>query len=132
MSAAIKWGPEAKVGIFVLLALLLLGYMSLKLGGFSIFRPKEVKEYARFKTVSGLPVGSMVEMAGVRVGRVSNVKLADHQAEIEMSLKPGLGLHEDAKVAIRTRGLVGGEIYLFGVRLGRRAALASRRHHQEY
>jgi phospholipid/cholesterol/gamma-HCH transport system substrate-binding protein len=107
MSPATKWGPEAKVGIFVLLALLLLAYMSLKLGGFSIFGAKGVKEYARFKSVSGLPENSMVEMAGVRVGRVAAIKLSDHHAEIEMLLRPGLDLHEDAKVAIRTRGLVG-------------------------
>ncbi len=107
MSPATKWGPETKVGIFVLLALLLLSYMSLKLGGFSIFGGKEVKEYARFKSVSGLPQDSMVEMAGVRVGRVTTVKLADHQAEVEMSLRPGLGLRQDATASIRTRGLVG-------------------------
>jgi ABC-type transporter Mla subunit MlaD len=43
----------------------------------------------------------------LRVGRVSAVKLADHEAEIEMSLRPGLDLHKDAQVSTRTRGLVG-------------------------
>lgn len=106
------WSPEIKVGIFVLLALLLLAYMSLRVGRFATVGWREgVTHYARFTSVSGLAINGRVELAGVEVGRIKDITLTDHQAQVELILRPGLGLRQDARASVRTKGMLG-EKYL--------------------
>jgi phospholipid/cholesterol/gamma-HCH transport system substrate-binding protein len=102
------WGTEAKVGIFVLGALLLLGYMSLRVGKFNFFgSPNTFPVKAKFTSISGLSENGPVEIAGVEVGRIKAIHLVDGQAMVELMLRPGLGLHEDAEARVRTKGMLG-------------------------
>ena len=102
------WGTEAKVGIFVLAALLLLGYMSLKVGKFTLFSSKNTFPVkAEFTSVSGLAENGPVEIAGVEVGRIKDIHLIDGKAMVNLMLRPGLGLHEDAVARVRTKGMLG-------------------------
>lgn len=108
MNPKTTWGSEVKVGIFVLAALLLLAYMSLRVGRFATlgWRPG-MTLYARFASVSGLAPNGRVELAGVEVGRIKDISLKDHQAQVEMVLRPGLDLRQDAQAAVRTKGMLG-------------------------
>ena len=102
------WGTEARVGIFVLGALLLLGYMSLRVGKFNFFgSPNTFPVKAKFTSISGLTENGPVEIAGVEVGRIKAIHLVDGQAMVELMLRPGLGLHEDAEARVRTKGMLG-------------------------
>lgn len=102
------WGTEAKVGIFVLAALLLLGYMSLRVGKFNFLASKNTFPIsAKFGSVSGLAENGAVEIAGVEVGRIKAIHLADGQAMVDLMLRPGLDLREDAEARIRTKGMLG-------------------------
>jgi phospholipid/cholesterol/gamma-HCH transport system substrate-binding protein len=102
------WGTEAKVGIFVLAALLLLGYMSLRVGKFTFLGSKNtVPVQAEFSSVSGLAENGPVEIAGVEVGRIKDIHLIDGRAMVNMMLRPNLGLHQDAEARIRTKGMLG-------------------------
>jgi phospholipid/cholesterol/gamma-HCH transport system substrate-binding protein len=102
------WGTEAKVGIFVLAALLLLGYMSLKVGKFTLFSSQNTFPVkAEFTSVSGLAENGPVEIAGVEVGRIKDIHLIDGKAMVNLMLRSGLGLHEDAVARVRTKGMLG-------------------------
>jgi len=102
------WGTEAKVGIFVLAALLLLGYMSLRVGKFEFLTFKEqFPAKAQFTSVAGLAENGRVEIAGVEVGRIRSIMLTNGQALVELRLHPGLNLREDAAARIRTKGMLG-------------------------
>jgi phospholipid/cholesterol/gamma-HCH transport system substrate-binding protein len=102
------WGTEAKVGIFVLAALLLLGYMSLRVGKFSFISSKDTfPVQAKFTSVSGLAEDGRVEIAGVEVGRIKNIHLVNGQAVLDLMLRPGLNLRQDAVARIRTKGMLG-------------------------
>ena len=69
---------EFSVGIFVIIGVFCLGYLSFTLGNFSISRDRyEVS--AIFSTVSGLKTKAQIMMAGVNIGEVKNVKLKDDQ-----------------------------------------------------
>ncbi|OPX19481.1 MAG: hypothetical protein BZ151_09030 [Desulfobacca sp. 4484_104] len=108
MKAKSTWGPEVKVGIFVLVALLLLAYMSLKVGRFATIGWRAGKTYyAPFASVSGLVLNGQVEVAGVEVGRIKDITLKDHQAQVELLLQPDLELRQDAQATIRTKGMLG-------------------------
>ena len=65
-----KYSMESVVGIFVVIGLLCVGYMTIKLGKVSLFGDDYYVLYARFGSVSGLRVDSQVEINGIEVGRV--------------------------------------------------------------
>ena len=68
---------QTAVGIFVLLGLVCVAYLTIKLGKMEVFDSKGFELVANFNSVSGLRVGADVEMAGVPVGRVASIKLDD-------------------------------------------------------
>ncbi|MBI4827119.1 MAG: outer membrane lipid asymmetry maintenance protein MlaD [Nitrospirae bacterium] len=100
---------ETIVGIFLVLGLVALAYLSVKLGGISLFGTDQYKVSARFGNISGLTKDATVEIAGVIVGKVSKVSLNgdDYQAKVEMLINPDVKLQEDTIASIRTQGIIG-------------------------
>ncbi len=100
-------GIEIKVGLFVLIALAFLTYLSLKLGEETISTKKTYPIEALFDDVSGLVVGARVEMAGVEIGRVADISLADGKARVKMNIYQGVKIAKDAVAMVRTKGVLG-------------------------
>ena len=98
---------DMAVGIFVLVGLLALGWLSIKLGRVDLFSSTGYTITADFPTVGGLKTGSSVEIAGVEIGRVDGITLSDYQARVIMSIKTDVKLQEDSIASIKTRGLIG-------------------------
>jgi phospholipid/cholesterol/gamma-HCH transport system substrate-binding protein len=94
------------VGIFMLLGILALGYLSIKLGRVS-FGTGGYIVIVDFPSVGGLKSGSTVEIAGVEIGRVESIGLADYQARVVLKVDPGVKLQEDSIASIKTKGLIG-------------------------
>ena len=95
------------VGIFMLLGILALGYLSVKLGRVSLFGTGGYIVTVDFPSVGGLKSGSAVEIAGVQIGRVESIGLADYQARVVLIVEPGVKLQEDSIASIKTKGLIG-------------------------
>lgn len=95
------------VGLFVVLGMLALGYLSIKLGRVSFFGGGGYSVIADFPSVGGLRVGASVEIAGVEIGRVESIGLADYQARVTLRMNAGVPLQEDAIASIKTKGLIG-------------------------
>ena len=98
---------EAKVGLFVLVALILLAYMSFHVGeyGFGLKRGYIVN--AAFENAAGLDKDASVQIAGVEVGRVENISLKDGKALVAMRIVPGVKLERDVIASIKTHGILG-------------------------
>jgi phospholipid/cholesterol/gamma-HCH transport system substrate-binding protein len=99
------------VGLFVVLGIVALGYLSIKLGRVSFLGATGYVVTADFPSVGGLKPGSTVEIAGVEIGRVEAIGLADYQARVTLRVNAGVKLQEDAIASIKTKGLIG-EKYL--------------------
>ena len=95
------------VGIFVVLGVLALAYLSIRLGKVSFLGGGGYIVTADFPSVGGLKAGSSVEIAGVEVGRVDSIGLADYQARVVLRLEPEVKLQEDSIASIKTKGLIG-------------------------
>ena len=95
------------VGIFVVLGILALAYLSIKLGKVSFLGGGGYVVTADFPSVGGLKAGSSVEIAGVEIGRVDSIGLADYQARVVLKIAPGVQLQEDSIASIKTKGLIG-------------------------
>ena len=102
-----KFDLELAVGLFIIAGILCLGYLSIKLGKIEIMGKKGYEIYGVFSNIGGLKVGSSVEIAGVNVGRVTNIALDDYQARVVLNFPKDLKVQEDAIASIKTRGLIG-------------------------
>ncbi len=99
------------VGLFVLIGILGLAYLSIQLGRVSLLGATGYVVTADFPSVGGLKAGSTVEIAGVEIGRVEAIGLADYQARVTLRIHAGVKLQEDSIASIKTKGLIG-EKYL--------------------
>lgn len=100
---------ETSVGIFVLIGLACVAYLTIKLGKMEWFGGDYYKVTARFSSISGLKDGAMVEMAGVEIGKVDRIDLdkEDMVAVVRMKIRKGVPLSEDAIASVKTSGLIG-------------------------
>lgn len=99
------------VGLFVLIGIVALGYLSIKLGRVSFLGGAGYEVTADFPSVGGLKPGSTVEIAGVEIGRVEAINLVEYQARVTLRISSGVKLQEDSIASIKTKGLIG-EKYL--------------------
>lgn len=98
---------EFSVGIFVLIGILALGYLSIQLGGLDLFGNSSYKINAKFSSVTGLRSGASVEMAGVKVGWVDKIALAGEEALVSIRITDSVKLSRDSIASIRTKGILG-------------------------
>ena len=98
---------EFGVGIFVLAGIFALAYLSVKLGGLEIFDDGTYEVSAKFTSATGLRSGAAVEMAGVKVGRVSGISLDGEDAKISLRIDEKIQLSRDSIASIRTKGVLG-------------------------
>lgn len=104
---------QVPVGFFVLVGILSLAYISVKFGNLDIFEGERYSLYATFDKVGGMKPGAAVQIAGIQIGKVKSVQLnEDYQALVELSIKRGVKIQEDAIVSIRTKGFIGGKYVL--------------------
>ena len=98
---------EAKVGVFVVIGMIILGYMSMRLGklGFKMDKGYDVNIY--FDSASGLEEDVSVEIAGVEVGRVRKILLENGKALVILRIDSKVKLRKDVKASIRSRGILG-------------------------
>ena len=102
---------EAAVGMFVLVAVIALGFLSFKVSGLAFNSSSgEYSVQALFTDVSGLNNRAKVAIAGVTVGRVQSIELdADSQSALVTMLIDDSAnfLTADSSARILTSGLLG-------------------------
>ncbi len=100
---------EFLVGVFVVLSLTAVAYLTVKLGAGSSVSGATYLIEARFTNAGGLHSGASVLVAGVPVGRVEEIHVdpADYSAIATLKLKADLHLPTDSMASIKTTGLIG-------------------------
>lgn len=99
-------GLELGVGIFLIVGILCMAYLSLTLGHIGLSSSLyEVKAF--FPTVSGLKSKAAVTMAGVNIGEVVGIQLSKGQAEVTLGIHKDVQLEEDSIASIKTMGIIG-------------------------
>jgi phospholipid/cholesterol/gamma-HCH transport system substrate-binding protein len=98
---------EITAGAFLLMGLAVLAYLSVSIGGLKLLPRDDYRVLARFSNVGDLKLRAPVKIAGVTVGRVEAVRLADYFAEVELSVDRKVQLPKDTIASIATAGLLG-------------------------
>lgn len=104
-----RFSTEAKVGIFFLVCVAMAAYVWTRVLDGGIKDGFVLK--ARFKSVEGLPQGAQVQIAGIKVGSVSDISFdpENGRALVVMNLKDAYRntIPADSRVQLRTKGLLG-------------------------
>ncbi|MCK0769167.1 outer membrane lipid asymmetry maintenance protein MlaD [Chromohalobacter canadensis] len=103
---------EFGVGLFVLAGILGMVFLGLRVSGISLGVPQDTFTLqANFANIGGLKSGSRVAMAGVTIGRVTDVALDTEwlDARVTMELDEDLEgkISRDSTASILTSGLLG-------------------------
>ena len=100
---------EIMVGIFLVIGLLAFGWLALRLGEVSILTQGTTYTLdAAFNNVSGLKKGAEIQISGVNVGTVRDIRLdQDNMALVRMQLQQNVHLPLDSMASIKTQGIIG-------------------------
>ena len=97
---------ETRLGIFVALALIA-GVLVLEMGGGTERFRRGTRIYALFNSAQELKLGDRVKMAGVDIGRIEDIALADGKVKVTMKLRAGHPVNTECVATIKFTGLMG-------------------------
>ncbi len=98
---------EMKVGLFALLVLAILTYMTFKVSGREWFKKEGYHVYVYFSNTAGLEERSKVKIAGVEAGMIDSIELEGSLAKVKILVYPEIKLYRDAVALIKSTGLLG-------------------------
>jgi len=99
---------EKKVGMFFVFGLIILGVL-LEVGEKWNPFEKNVPYKTYLTSITGLKVGDPVRLAGVDVGRITNISILTDKIEIDFEVKPGTQIKTDTVAGLRLTNLLGGQ-----------------------
>jgi phospholipid/cholesterol/gamma-HCH transport system substrate-binding protein len=98
----------ARVGLFMIVALIVLGVFIVKIEEIPLgARGGRVRVKAVFPSVAGLDEKSPVRVAGVRVGIVEAIELEGDRAVATLALDPAVVLHQGTRAEVTSLGMLG-------------------------
>ena len=98
---------ELKVGIFAILVIIILSFMTFKVGSLPFLWEKGYRLYAEFEDISGLDEKSRIKIAGVESGIVDRIRLENGKAKLALLVNPDIKIYRNAKAYLRMSGLLG-------------------------
>jgi len=104
-----KYSKETVVGIFVVIGLFCIAYMTVKLGNVGFWGENTYSLTAKYSTVTGLRVGNPVNMLGLEIGRVAKFEMdqENQMAIVTLEINKGIEIYDEAIASINTEGLIG-------------------------
>lgn len=100
-----KISNEVALGLFIVVAAILLAYMSVTVGGLRLGKGIEVE--AVFDSAAGIVKDASVQVAGVEVGRVRHLKVDHDKAIVTLFIQQEAEIRQDVIAAIRAKSLLG-------------------------
>ena len=97
---------ETRLGIFFALALVA-AVVILELAGTHTFFQRGIPVRAQFDSIQELKEGDSVKMAGVEIGRIQKIQLADKKVEVVLNINRDAPVKTDSKASIKFVGLMG-------------------------
>jgi phospholipid/cholesterol/gamma-HCH transport system substrate-binding protein len=100
---------EILVGCFLVIGFLTFGWLALQLGEVPwLTGAKTYVLKAEFSNISGVKSGSDVQISGVTVGKVRQIRLnEDHMALVTMQIDRDIQVPLDSMASIKSQGIIG-------------------------
>lgn len=100
---------EMKVGIFFLIGMVILGFLTFFAGGFEDWLKQGYRLRAYFDRVDGLTEEDVVTLVGVEVGKVKGVEIKDSRVEVTLLIDDSAVIREDSIARLESESLLGGK-----------------------
>jgi phospholipid/cholesterol/gamma-HCH transport system substrate-binding protein len=103
---------EIRAGIFLLTAFIVFAVMVFAVSDIQSLFKKTMNIRVLFSFSDGIEKNAPVRFSGIRVGKVTNIRVAPEQSdkvEVTLSVYEDTVVKEDTRVAIKSLGLVGGK-----------------------
>ena len=103
------YSKKTYVGILVAIVILVIAYTAVKYRNIILLHINSYTIIAKFNDIGGMTVGSPVYMVGIEIGRVADLTLDQENqlAVVELKIKNGIEIYDDAIAAIRSFGAYG-------------------------
>lgn len=109
--------PDVKVGGMILIALVILAFAAITVGNFGNWLAEKHRYTVLFQDASLLPEGAQVSYAGYPVGQVTTIHIrsaedrtqqhASYPVALTLTLRATVALTEDARIEMKTNGMIG-------------------------
>lgn len=94
-----------RLGVTTLVVMVLVSAATFNLGKFPGFRGTAY--YAEFSDASGIHKGNIVQVGGIRVGRITDVTLAEDRVKVKFELDGDVEFGKESKASIEVLNLLG-------------------------
>lgn len=103
---------EITVGLFLVLGFVAFAWLALQLGEVSLLdKGRTYTVYAEFENISGVKIGAEVQIAGVSIGTVTELRLSkDDMAVAALKLDKDIQLAKDSIASVKSQGIIGDKI----------------------
>ena len=98
---------ELKVGFFTVFVLLILAFMTFKVGGLDWMKKEGYTVYVNFRDIAGLDEKTKVKVAGVDAGVIEKIELREGIARLTLRIRRDVPVYSDAVASIKAAGLLG-------------------------
>ena len=101
---------KIRLGVFIVVASTVLIATLVVMAGLNLTRATEEYKVYFNESVSGLEIGAQVKYNGVRVGQVSEIKIASKNVNkvlVTLELEPGVPVKKDTKAVLTGMGITG-------------------------
>ncbi|MDY7034301.1 MAG: MlaD family protein [Thermodesulfobacteriota bacterium] len=98
---------ETKVGIFVVIGIIVLAYLTVNIEKIRVGRAVGYTIFTKLDSAAGLVKNSPVRIAGVEIGRVEDITLEAGKARVTLHLPVQTSLPFDSLAFVKSEGLLG-------------------------
>ena len=98
---------ELKVGLFAVLIITIMTFMTFKVGGLDWVKEEGNIYYVYFKNIAGLDEKTKLKIAGVDAGFIEKIELRKGVAKVTLRIQKGVPMFSDASASIKATGLLG-------------------------
>ncbi|NWF98785.1 MAG: MCE family protein [Nitrospirae bacterium] len=98
---------ELKVGLFAVFVIIILAFMTFKVGGLDWLKKEGFTVYVEFRNIAGLDEKTKVKIAGVDAGVIEKIELKDGIARLKLRMRKDVTIYSDATASIKATGLLG-------------------------
>lgn len=101
------FSTELKVGLFAIVVLAVITYMTFKVSDREWFRRDGYNVYVMFSNIAGLDEKTKVKVAGVDAGVIEKITLERGKARVRMRIYPEVVIYKNAVATVKATGLLG-------------------------
>lgn len=98
---------ELKVGLFAVLVITIMTFMTFKVGGLDWVKEEGNIYYVYFRNIAGLDEKTKLKIAGVDAGFIERIELQKGVAKVTLRIQKGVPMFSDASASIKATGLLG-------------------------